>query len=138
MNGKRKGQAVGAPAGEQPPIEPTKFLIARAIEVEQSRKKKFGIKLRFKIRHIMWLSLWTAVVLAVREPLIASLPEVAAAIAMISVVLTIAMFITVFGIAILMDEGPTKDRVVLLLFYCMAGSSFVFVCLGLLAVAAQK
>jgi hypothetical protein len=108
------------------------------MEVQRSRKKKHGIKLRFKIQHIMWLSLWTAVVLAVRGPLLASLPMVAGMISLASLVMTFAMFIAVFGIALLMDEGTTKDRVVLLLFYCMAGSSFVFVSLGYFAFTALK
>jgi hypothetical protein len=138
MTTERKGQAAGAPAGDQPPMEPTRFLIVRANEVEHSRKKRFGLKLRFKIQHIMWLSLWTAVVLAARGPLLASLPEVAGMISLGSLVLTFAMFFAVFGIALLMDEGTTKDRVVLLLFYCMAGSSFVFASLGYFAFTALK
>jgi hypothetical protein len=135
---KRRGQAAGEPDAERPPIEPTRFLLARAMEVEQSRKKRFGIRLRFKIQHIMWLSLWTAIVLAAKDPLIAYWPEIAMHLVEFSGGLALAMFIAVFGVALLMDEGPTKDRVVLLLFYCMAGDCFLFACLGVLVFAARK
>jgi hypothetical protein len=138
MTRNRRGQAAGPSEDVPDPIEPTRFLIARAREVEQSRRKKFGIKLRFQIQHIMWLSLWTAVVLAVRNPLIASLPEIARVIAMTSGVLLPAMFLAVFGLALLMEEGTRKDRAVLVLFYCMAGDSFLFLCLCVLVFAGRS
>ena len=138
MTGKRRGQVAGPPSNEKPQNEPTRFLIARAMEVEESRKKRFGVEFRFKIQHIMWLSVWTALVLAVRGPLLATLPEIAAAITVASLVATFAMFIAVFGIALLMEEGLTKDRVVLLLFYGMAASSFLFLSLSYFAVAVLK
>jgi hypothetical protein len=126
MTRKRRGQAGGSPGGDQPPMEPIAFLIARAMEDERSRKKKSGIRLRFKIRHIMWLSVWTALVLAARDPLIASLPEAAGVIAWISGSLAIAMVIALYGVALLMDEGETKDTAVLIMLYCLAGDLFLF------------
>jgi hypothetical protein len=108
-------------------MEPITFLIARAREEEQSRKKKKGgIRLRFKIRHIMWLSVWTALVLAARDPLIASLPEAAGAIAWVSGGVALAMIIALYGVALLMDEGETKDSAVLIMLYCLAGDLFLF------------
>jgi hypothetical protein len=130
MTFKRRGQATGPTGGVPPPIDPTQFLIERATEVERADRKKFEIKLHFKIRHIMWLSLWTALVLAAKDPLIASLPELATVIAWISIALAVAMFLSLFGVALLMDEGETKDRVVLYLGYCLAGDSLLALCLG--------
>ena len=34
------------------------------------------MKLRFKIKHLMWLTVWTALILAARDPLIATAPEI--------------------------------------------------------------
>ncbi|WP_435005735.1 hypothetical protein P12x_003530 [Tundrisphaera lichenicola] len=125
-------EAAGEPEPARSPHYAYATLAAKASEDCRGRAKKSRFNLRFKIQHIMWLSVWMAVVLAVREPLIASLPRAVGAIFVISGMVALFLFVGLYRVALLMEEGETKDESVLVMLYCLAGDLFLFVAFCLL------
>ena len=57
------------------------------------------MKLRFKIKHLMWLTLWTALILSVRDPLIATAPELVNLLFWVSGTVALGVFVALYGIA---------------------------------------
>jgi hypothetical protein len=84
------------------------------------------MKIRFKIKHLMYLTFWTAVILALRGPLLASVPDFVWLIVKLSGVAAVAMFVGLYGIALMVDEGRYKDRLVDRICYLLIGDGILF------------
>ncbi len=68
------------------------------------------MKLNFKIKHLMYLTLWTALVLWVKEPLLDTAPDLVRLVFWLAALAAVALFVALYGIALLADEGVFKDR----------------------------
>jgi len=97
------------------------LLAARAAEQRHpaGRKPKLKIRLRYKIRHIMWLSVWVALVLSLRPVFVESLPTVAMALFVMSEVVAAVSFIVLVAIAVFVEGGKRQDRLIVLVSYFM-------------------
>lgn len=84
------------------------------------------MKLRFKIKHLMWLTLWTALILSVRDPLIATAPELVDLLFWVSGIVALGMFVALYGIALIVDEGHFKDDLVNRMCYLLIADGVVF------------
>jgi hypothetical protein len=84
------------------------------------------MKLRFKIKHLMWLTLWTALILWVREPLIATAPELVDLLFWVSGIVALGVFVGLYGIALIADEGHFKDDLVNRMCYLLIADGIVF------------
>jgi hypothetical protein len=84
------------------------------------------MKLRFKIKHLMWLTLWTALVLSVKDPLIATAPELVNLLFWLSGILAVGVFVALYGIAVFADEGDFKDELVNKMCYALIADGVVF------------
>jgi hypothetical protein len=84
------------------------------------------MKLTFKIKHLMYLTLWTALVLWGREHLAVVAPELVTLIVWVSGIAAVAIFVGLYGIAALVDEGDPKDRLVNKLGYFLIGDGILF------------
>jgi hypothetical protein len=82
--------------------------------------------LRFKIKHLMYLVFWTALILAVREPLVASVPRLVSLIVVLSGVTVIGIFAGLYGVALFMEESRSKDRLVDRMCYVLIGAGILF------------
>lgn len=105
------------------------FAMSAAMAEEERRRRRRagpGVRLRFRIQHMMWLSLWSALVLAAREPLMASLPAAVAAIVVLSGVVAVGLLGGLYGVALMAEEGERKDQAVLVMLYCLTGDLFLF------------
>jgi hypothetical protein len=84
------------------------------------------MKLTFKIKHLMFLTLWTALILAAREPLVVAAPELVSLVVWLSGIAALGIFVGLYGIAALVDEGDSKDQLVNKLCYVLIGDGIVF------------
>jgi hypothetical protein len=84
------------------------------------------MKLSFKIKHLMWLTAWTALILAARDPLIASAPELVNLLFWMSGILALAFFVALYGVALIVDEGAFKDELVNKMCYLLMADGIVF------------
>ena len=101
-------------------LDANRFLLGRSTDEPEKSRRKGKNLLRFKIQHLMYLTVWTAMLLSIREPLMASVPELVSAIVWVSAIAAVAMTAGVYGIALMMDEGLSKDNLVrrILYFLC--------------------
>jgi hypothetical protein len=88
-------------------------------------------KIRFKIKHLMYLTLWTALILAVRDPLIATLPQLVRMIFWMSAAAAAAIVAGLYAIALLMGESRHKDLIVNRLCYVLIADGILFFILSL-------
>jgi hypothetical protein len=84
------------------------------------------MKLTFKIKHLMYLTLWTALIVAAREPLAVIAPELVTLVVWVSGIAAVGIFVGLYGIAALADEGDPKDRLVNNLCYALIGDGILF------------
>ncbi len=84
------------------------------------------MKLRFKIKHLMWLTAWTALILSVRDPLIATAPELVNLLFWVSGIVALGFFVALYGIALIADEGSFKDELVNKMCYFLMADGIVF------------
>ncbi len=84
------------------------------------------MRLTFKIKHLMYLTLWTALILAAREPLAVAAPELVSLVVWISGIAAVGIFVGLYGIAALVDEGDPKDQLVNNLCYLLIGDGILF------------
>jgi hypothetical protein len=84
------------------------------------------MKLNFNIKHLMYLTLWTGLILAARDFLIASVPEFVRLIVWLSGAGAVGIFVGLYGIALMMPEGFHKDRLVNKLSYILIASGILF------------
>jgi hypothetical protein len=73
-------------------------------------EQELVMRFQFKIQHIMYLSFWTAIVLASRNYLVASLPRITEFVLWSSGLAGLAMFAGLYGVALLAEEGTEKVR----------------------------
>jgi hypothetical protein len=85
-----------------------------------------AMKLTFKIKHLMYLTLWTALILAAREPLTIAAPELVSLVVWVSGIAAVGIFVGLYGIAALVDEGDPKDQLVNKLCYFLIGDGILF------------
>ena len=74
----------------------------------------------------MYLTVWTAILLSVREPLMASFPEFVLLLVWASGISSALLTISVYGLALLMDEGLPKDKLVRRTLYFLCADMLVF------------
>jgi hypothetical protein len=84
------------------------------------------MKLTFKIKHLMYLTLWTALILWGREPLAVIAPDLVSLVVWISGIAAVGIFVGLYGIAALVEEGDPKDHLVNNLCYVLIGDGILF------------
>ena len=84
------------------------------------------MRLTFKIKHLMYLTLWTALILSVRHPLIAIAPDLVTLIVWISGIAIGILFVGLYGVALVVEEGDPKDRLVNHMCYILIGDGILF------------
>jgi hypothetical protein len=85
------------------------------------------MKLTFKIKHLMYLTLWTALILGGREHLAVVAPELVTLVVWVSGIAAVSILVGLYGIAALVDEGDSKDRLVNKLCYFLIGDGILFI-----------
>jgi hypothetical protein len=111
------GPSDGARNSSDP--EGVRFLIGRSTDEPDGSRRDGRRRLRFNIQHIMYLTAWSAMLLAVREPLIASFPLVATVLIWASAIGAAAMIVAAYAIAWMMEEGSLKDGLVVRILYIL-------------------
>jgi hypothetical protein len=89
--------------------------------------------LQFKIKHIMYLTVFTAILLSIRDPLVASFPLLVTSIIWVSGAIAVASTVGVYGIALMMEEGSRKDKLARSILYFLTADMLVFVVFFLVA-----
>ncbi len=84
------------------------------------------MRLRFKIKHLMYLTAWTALILAVRDPLIATAPELVRLVFWLSAIAAVVIFIALYAIALIVDEGKDKDDIIDKTCYILIADGILF------------
>jgi hypothetical protein len=80
----------------------------------------------FKIKHLMYLTLWTALILASRDFLIQAVPEFVRLTIWLSGAGAVALFVGLYGIALMMPDCSHRDRLVNKLCYFLIGDGILF------------
>ena len=83
------------------------------------------MRLRFKIKHLMYLTLWTALILAGRDYLVAAAPDLVTFIVWASGIAVVGIFVGLYGVAIVVDEGDYKDDLVNYMCYALIASGIL-------------
>jgi hypothetical protein len=84
------------------------------------------MRLHFKIKHLMYLTFWTAVILAIRHPLLAAAPDLVWLIVWLSGITGAGIFVGLYGVALIVEEGHVKDRLVDRMCYLLIGDGILF------------
>ncbi len=84
------------------------------------------MKFRFKIKHLMYLTFWTALLLAIRQPLLIVAPDLVWLIAWLSAIAGAGIFVGLYGVALVVEEGYFKDQLVDRLCYLLIGDGILF------------
>jgi hypothetical protein len=87
---------------------------------------RLAMKLNFKIKHIMFLIFWTALVLWIRDPLITVAPDLVTLLVWVSGIVAVGTFVGLYGVAIVAAEGDAKDRLVNQMCYVLIGDGIMF------------
>ena len=113
----------------QPPAsaDGNRFLLTRSTDSPPRSRVSLGKLLQFKIKHIMYLSVITAVLMAIRDPLVESFPLLVKSIVWVSGGLAVALTVGVYGIALMMEEGTQKDKLARSILYFLTVDMLFFV-----------
>jgi hypothetical protein len=109
------GPSDGARNSSDP--EGVRFLLGRSTDEPESSGRVGRKPLRFNIQHIMYLTAWAAMLLAVREPLLASFPLLATVLVWASAIGAAVTVVAAYAVAWMMEEGSLKDGLVVRILY---------------------
>jgi protein-S-isoprenylcysteine O-methyltransferase Ste14 len=94
--------------------------------LSRSQAAKPANRLKSRIRHLIYLTLWAAMILAACGPLIGSLPHFVKLVVNVSGVAAVAIIVLLYAVALLMEERDLKQRIVNLLCYLLIGDGILF------------
>jgi hypothetical protein len=93
---------------------------------ERRGQEGAGMKFTFKIKHLMYLTLWTALIMAGREPLLYAVPDLVKLIVWLSGAGLVGIFVGLYGIALMMPDCSYKYRLFNRLCYVLIGDGILF------------
>ena len=117
---------------KDPGLDASRSLLTRATDDHRPSRRKPKLVVRFRIKHIMYLTLWTAILLAIRQPLENSAPEIVSGMIWASGILAVVLIIVIYGIALTMRDGSSLDKLVVRLLYGLTATLLLFIIFTLL------
>jgi hypothetical protein len=84
------------------------------------------MKFKFKIKHLMYLTLWTALIMAGREPLLYAAPEFVSFLVWLSGAGLVAIFVGLYGVALIIPDCDYKYTLFNRMCYALIGDGILF------------